>query len=75
MRYLFFAAIVWLVIWFWRRSDQERTTRRGGAEPVVQSMVQCAHCGIYLPLAEALGSGAAYYCCLEHREASEDGKG
>jgi uncharacterized protein len=31
-------------------------------------MVQCAHCGIYVPEHEALASGGRYYCSDEHRK-------
>jgi uncharacterized protein len=73
LRYLLFAAIVWLLIWYWRRSAQDRTADRQKTEPQVQRMVQCERCGIYLPLGEAHQNGDAYYCSTEHRDASQDG--
>ncbi len=34
----------------------------------VEKMVGCAHCGIHLPLSEALtGADQRHYCCEEHR--------
>ncbi len=37
-------------------------------EGVVEKMVGCAHCGILLPLSEALtGADQRHYCCEEHR--------
>ena len=31
-------------------------------------MVQCAHCGIYLPEAEAISQAGRYYCSQSHRD-------
>ncbi len=37
-------------------------------ESGVEKMVGCAHCGIHLPLSEALtGADHRNYCCEEHR--------
>jgi len=33
-------------------------------------MVQCAHCGIYIPSQEALARGKRYYCSAAHRDAA-----
>ncbi len=30
------------------------------------SMVQCAHCGVYLPDADAVRADGRHWCCLEH---------
>jgi uncharacterized protein len=35
----------------------------------VQTMVQCAHCGLHIPQAEALISGNLPYCSETHRKA------
>ena len=32
-----------------------------------QPMVACQHCGLHLPISEALSSGQRYYCCAEHQ--------
>lgn len=43
--------------------------RRGAshAAPRVPRMVRCAHCELYLPEDEALGSGEQRYCSAEHQ--------
>jgi uncharacterized protein len=33
----------------------------------VQSMVQCAHCGMYTPESQAISEGTHYYCNDAHR--------
>jgi uncharacterized protein len=35
--------------------------------PRVEQMVPCAHCGVNLPLSEALESRGRFYCSEEHR--------
>lgn len=38
------------------------------SEGAAEKMVGCAHCGIHLPLSEALtGADQRHYCCEEHR--------
>lgn len=37
-------------------------------------MVQCAHCGVYVPEQEALASGGRFYCSEAHLKAGK-GKG
>jgi uncharacterized protein len=33
-----------------------------------QPMVRCAHCGVFLPEAEALSDGAERFCSAAHRQ-------
>ena len=35
--------------------------------PVAVSMVECAHCGLHLPVADAVAEGSRLYCSDEHR--------
>jgi len=32
-----------------------------------EQMVNCGHCGLYLPQDEAIAEGGKFYCCAEHR--------
>jgi len=59
---LFF--LVWLV-----RSALTGRKPRGGADappPGQAELVQCAHCGMHLPRAEARSAGGRTYCSEEH---------
>lgn len=45
--------------------------RRGVAQPGkapdrIESMVSCAHCGVYMPRSEALLIGKRTWCCEDH---------
>jgi uncharacterized protein len=46
-----------------------RSTTAGHAEASrAESMVRCAHCGVHIPVSEALGHPAeAVFCSEEHR--------
>ena len=35
--------------------------------PAPEQMVNCSHCGLYLPQNEALVEGDKFFCCAEHR--------
>lgn len=63
---LVFAAAWWLAKGF-RRKD----TARPAAEGVPEKMVNCGHCGLYLPQSEAVREGDSYYCCAEHRRLAD----
>jgi uncharacterized protein len=32
-----------------------------------EQMVNCSHCGLYLPQNEAIAEGDKFYCCAEHK--------
>ncbi len=83
MKYLIWAVILYFA-WRWYLASKEKTSgdddaraagpasgtaasAATGTEPV-EKMVGCAHCGIHLPLSEALtGADHRSYCCEEHR--------
>lgn len=43
-----------------------------GKTDEVDKMVQCKHCGIYLPQKEALKSGDHYFCNEQHRQDDQE---
>ncbi|MGP1677911.1 MAG: PP0621 family protein [Burkholderiales bacterium] len=59
---LVFAAAWWLAKGF-RRKD----AGAGGPEDAAEKMVNCGHCGLYLPQSEAIREGDRFFCCTEHR--------
>ncbi|MFM6979346.1 MAG: PP0621 family protein [Methylophilaceae bacterium] len=36
------------------------------------NMVQCAHCGVHLPVNESFLIHGQYFCCTEHAQASRN---
>ena len=47
------------------RPAPERPDDKAGAAPA--QMVECAHCGLHLPAADALAEGSRQYCSDAHR--------
>jgi len=69
MRFLVLIALVVLAVWLIRRAlrapakdveVQNKTEAKGG------ELVQCEHCGMYLPRAEARQAAGRLYCSDEH---------
>lgn len=85
MKYLLVFAVIAVAIWLWRknrrdemresRRDQAARAKRPGAAPATpKAMLRCAHCGLHLPAADAIGgTGDAAYCSAAHRQAAERG--
>ena len=80
MKYLLLLVVV--AIGVWMLTAKSRVNRRrdvpgapgAGAAPnprnkptAPQVMLSCAHCGVHLPQADALGSGERVYCSEPHR--------
>lgn len=69
-RLLIFALAVYGLFWLLKRAlgdraedDVPRASRRSGE---AGELVRCAHCGLYLPRAEAHSAGGRLYCGAEH---------
>jgi len=74
MKYLIWIAIGALLWWAWRRSraNPRPAARPSPAPTQVQDMVACAHCGVHLPLGDALPGQRGRYCSPAHRQAAGD---
>jgi uncharacterized protein len=57
------AVVVWWLIKGFRRKD----AARDAPEAAPEQMVNCSHCGLYLPQSEAIAEGGKFFCCAEHR--------
>lgn len=69
MKYLIVILVVVVAAWMLTRSRRSgrsaARTEAGGASPL--AMVQCNHCGVHLPRAEAVVSDHGTFCSEEHR--------
>ncbi len=54
---------IWMVFRAASRSRDKASTRSRAAE----NMVSCAHCGLNMPLSDAVESDGRYFCGEEHR--------
>jgi uncharacterized protein len=77
VKYLLWVLVIYLA-WRWytafskappKSAGQESApTRSTGADGATETMVKCAHCGIYLPQSEAIhGPDAITFCNEDHR--------
>ena len=57
---------VWAVIRAYQRSLNK--PQAPGREKAAEDMVKCAHCGVNMPRSEAIYSGGAFFCTLEHKQ-------
>ena len=62
------ALIVYGARHLWRTSRPAGKQRSGSAA----HMVQCAHCGIYIPEHEALSHAGRFYCSQAHLDDDRD---
>ena len=67
LRLLLLIIAVALLVWLVRR--QLSSARPNAAQPESRSMVRCDHCGLYVPVDEAISGAAGNYCCEAHRQA------
>jgi len=80
LKYLLWALVIYLA-WRWFSATQARKNGQGaegardaGAMPETpatnsERMVECAECGLHLPLSEALpGPGERFFCGQAHRD-------
>ncbi len=77
IRLVLLVAVVLLVVWIFtglrRRQGPpdagDKTSGGDAAAKGAQQMVQCAHCGVHLPLGDAVVDGQLNYCGEPHRVA------
>ena len=74
LRSLVILIAVALVIYAARRLWQS-SRPAGGRRQKSARMVQCAHCGVYVPEPEALSSGDRFYCSADHLKDDTGAKG
>lgn len=76
MKFIVLAAVILIAAWWWRTGrklppeNNKRTARsRSGRRQL--EMVRCAHCGVHVPLPDAVATRTAHYCSAEHRRIAE----
>jgi uncharacterized protein len=68
MKYLIVVLVVAVVLWLLLRSKGERPAARAApGKALPEAMLQCSHCGIHLPRAEALLDERGAFCTEAHR--------
>lgn len=74
MKLLLWTAIAVFVIWLIRSNNASTTIgagrpgKPGKAARQIEPMVQCAHCGVYVPVSETVtDTSGKVFCSDEHR--------
>jgi uncharacterized protein len=62
LKYLLLLLLVLYGLWRWREGQvARRSAPKHADQPQTIEMVACAHCGVHLPVAQALAGGNAYF--------------
>ena len=61
---LIFAVVA---VWWLAKGFRRKDAAKDAPEAAPEQMVNCSHCGLYLPQNEAIAEGDKFYCCAEHR--------
>ena len=71
MKYLLFCLLVGYVFWRWREAQARRRAAPPKQAEQTQTieMVVCAHCGVHLPVSQALTARSIYFCSVAHQKA------
>ncbi|MCK5877923.1 MAG: hypothetical protein KAG43_09825 [Candidatus Marithrix sp.] len=64
IRLLLFVLLIWIVWGFFKRKNASKIHKK----PKQISMVACKHCGLHIPVNEAIRVGNANFCCKEHSQ-------
>jgi uncharacterized protein len=66
-RFLILALVVGLVVWLLLGRSRKRAARAAGKAQEPVTFAECAHCGVHLPMSEAVIDGQRAYCSESHR--------
>ena len=59
--------LVVLAVWLLLKRLRGKGATADAPPPAAEQMVNCSHCGLYLPQKEAIAEGDKFFCCAEHR--------
>ena len=71
MRFIIILIALAVIVMVLKRLWQKPGHKKNGQLPF-NRMVQCAHCGMYTPEAEATLHGDRYYCSPSHADAQKE---
>lgn len=56
-----------VAVWWLAKRLRRGDAAKDAPEAAPEQMVNCSHCGLYLPQQEAIAEGEKFFCCAEHR--------
>jgi uncharacterized protein len=60
-----------VAVWWLAKGFRRRDAAKDAPEAAPEQMVNCGHCGLYLPKNEAIAGGDKFFCCAEHRHLAD----
>ena len=63
--------VYWMLKGYRRRIDRDEPRNPEGK---AEDMVQCAECGVHLPLAESVTAEGRRYCSVSHQRKHQQGR-
>ena len=70
MRFLLVFLVVLVLAWrwrTWREARQRAVQSKKAATPETIGMVACHHCGVHVPVRDAVTGALGHYCSAAHR--------
>jgi len=67
LRVLLVLVVVGILIWMFGARSRSRTAKGSGPAQRPQAFARCAHCGVHLPVNDAVVDGGLAYCSEAHR--------
>ena len=75
MKYVLVFLVIFLVAWRWRSArtaeHSEAVHKKAAAKALPVDVVACAHCGVHVPLLDAIDGTRGMYCSHAHRTVAE----
>jgi len=65
-KYLLLLLVI-VAAWWLAKGFRRKNAAKDAPEAAPEQMVNCGHCGLYLPQSEAIREGDRFFCCAEHR--------
>jgi uncharacterized protein len=62
---------VFVAVWWLAKGFRRKDAAGDAPATAPEQMVNCAHCGLYLPQSEAIREGDKFFCCKEHRRLAD----
>jgi uncharacterized protein len=75
LRFLILALVVALLLWLLFGRSRKRAAKATQQPPQPTAFAVCAHCGVHLPMNDAVLDGPKAYCSDAHRLAGPRDRG
>jgi len=67
MRLVLLLVVIGIIVWLFSSRSRGRSPGAAGKKAAPEAFARCAHCGVHLPMHDALLDGGIAYCSEAHR--------